>query len=79
MTITFRLTKVEYEMLKEIQKKDRRYFKGEDKKIISDLMTDFNRIKKNESDIRLLGSATKDQYMGSFVIHEVNRNMPIHR
>ncbi len=28
MTITIRLTKVEYEMLKELQKRDKRYKKG---------------------------------------------------
>ena len=33
MTITIRLTKVEYEMLKELQKRDKRYKKGLEEKI----------------------------------------------
>ena len=33
MTITIRLTKVENEMLKELQKKDRRYRKGLEEKL----------------------------------------------
>jgi len=33
MNITIRLTKVEYEMLKELQKKDKKYIKGLEDKI----------------------------------------------
>ena len=42
MNITIRLTKVEYEMLKELQKKDKRYKKGLEVKVKSDLMSDYN-------------------------------------
>ena len=38
MNITIRLTKVEYEMLKELQKKDNRYKKGLEAKVKSDLL-----------------------------------------
>ena len=41
MNITIRLTKVEYEMLKELQKKDRRYKKGLEVKVRSDLSSDY--------------------------------------
>ena len=41
MTITIRLTKVEFEMLKELQKKDKRYKRGLEDKIRSDLKIDF--------------------------------------
>ena len=41
MTITFRLTNVEFEMLKELQKKDKRYKKGLDEKVKSDLASDY--------------------------------------
>ena len=41
MNITIRLTKVEYEMLRELQKKDKRYKKGLEEKIRLDLMSDF--------------------------------------
>ena len=41
MNITIRLTKVEFEMLKELQKKDKRYKKGLEEKIRLDLMSDF--------------------------------------
>ena len=41
MNITIRLTKVEYEMLKELQKKDRRYKKGLDDKVRTDIRNDF--------------------------------------
>ena len=40
MNITIRLTKVEHEMLKELQKKDNRYKKGLGEKIRSDLSVD---------------------------------------
>ena len=43
MNITIRLTKVEYEMLKELRKKDKRYKKGLEDKIKSDLITDYKR------------------------------------
>ena len=41
MNITIRLTKVEYEMLKELQKKDKRYKKGLDEKVKADLSSDY--------------------------------------
>ena len=41
MTITIRLTKVEYEMLKELQKKGNRYKKGLEAKVKSDLYSDY--------------------------------------
>ncbi len=41
MNITIRLTKVEYEMLKELQKKDKRYVKGLEGKIKHDLVNDY--------------------------------------
>ena len=41
MTITIRLTKVEYEMLKELQKRDKRYKKGLERKVLADLQQDF--------------------------------------
>ena len=41
MTITIRLTKVEVEMLKELQKKDKRYKKGLEEKVIHDIGTDY--------------------------------------
>ena len=42
MNITIRLTKVEFEMLKELQKRDKRYKKGLEEKVKSDLMCDYN-------------------------------------
>ena len=44
MNITIRLTKVEYEMLKELLKKDKRYKKGLEEKIKGDIQKDFSRI-----------------------------------
>ena len=41
MNITIRLTKVEYEMLKELQKRDKRYKKGLEEKVKSDLSLDY--------------------------------------
>ena len=41
MNITIRLTKVEYEMLKELEKKDKRYRKGLEEKIRSELHSTF--------------------------------------
>ncbi len=41
MTITIRLTKVEVEMLKELQKRDKRYKKGLEEKVKSDLSSDY--------------------------------------
>ena len=41
MNITTRLTKVEYEMLKELKKRDKRYKKGLEEKVRSDLMSDY--------------------------------------
>ena len=44
MTITIRLTKVEVEMMKELQKKDKRYKNGLEKKIRLDLKIDYPKI-----------------------------------
>ena len=44
MIITIRLTKVEVEMLKELQKNDKRYKKGMERKVLTDLHQDFSRI-----------------------------------
>ena len=41
MNITIRLTKVEFEMLKELQKRDKRYQKGLEVKVRSDLSLDY--------------------------------------
>ena len=41
MTITIRLTKVEVEMLKELQKKDKKYKKGLEDKVRTDIGNDF--------------------------------------
>ena len=41
MNITIRLTKVEHEMLKELQKRDKRYTKGVDEKIKDDIRRDY--------------------------------------
>lgn len=43
MNITIRLTKVEVEMLKELQKKDKRYKQGLAEKVRSDLSLDYKR------------------------------------
>ena len=40
MTITIRLTKIEVEMLKELQKKDKRYKKGLEEKVRLELKRD---------------------------------------
>jgi len=42
MNITIRLTKVEYEMPKELEKKDKKYQRGLDLKIKSELKNDFS-------------------------------------
>ena len=41
MTITIRLTKVEFEMLKELQKRDKRYKKGLEVKVKSEIREDY--------------------------------------
>ena len=41
MNITIRLTKVEVEMLKELQKRDKRYKKGLEDKIKDDIKRDY--------------------------------------
>ena len=41
MTITISLTKVEVEMLKELQKRDKRYKKGLEGKIKDDIKIDY--------------------------------------
>ena len=45
MNITIRLTKVEYEMLKELQNKDKRYKKGLETKIKFDLQEEFSKLR----------------------------------
>ena len=40
MNITIRLTKVEYEMLKELQRKDKRYKKGVEVKVKGEIKKD---------------------------------------
>ena len=40
MNITIRLTKVEYEMFKELQKRDKRYKKGLEEKVKGELRND---------------------------------------
>ena len=42
MSITIRLTKVEYEMLKELQKKDKRYKKGLEIKAKGEIQENFS-------------------------------------
>ena len=44
MNITIRLTKVEYEMLKELQKKDKRYKKGLPEYSISMIHIDYKNL-----------------------------------
>jgi len=46
MNITIRLTKVEYEMLKELQKKDKRYHRGIENKIKGEIYSDHLDAKK---------------------------------
>ena len=41
MNITIRLTKVEYEMLKELQKRDKRYKKGLEEKVREDIKRNY--------------------------------------
>ena len=41
MNVTIRLTKVEYEMLNELQRRDNRYKKGLEVKVRSDLSLDY--------------------------------------
>ena len=41
MNLTIKLSKVEYEMLKELQKRDKRYKKGLEVKVKSDLSSDY--------------------------------------
>ncbi len=41
MIITIRLTKVEYEMLRELQKRDKRYKKGLENKIKTEIAKGF--------------------------------------
>ena len=45
MNITIRLTKVEVEMLKELQKRDKRYAQGIAHKIAKDIGVDFVAVK----------------------------------
>ena len=56
MTITIRLTKVEVEMLKELQKRDKRYKKGLEEKERSDLSADY---KVDVEQLRCSGLAMK--------------------
>ena len=45
MNITIRLTKVEVEMLKELQKKDKRYKRGLETKIREEIQKDFSSLR----------------------------------
>jgi len=45
MNITIRLTKVEYEMLKELQKKDKRYKRGLEEKVEFDIGLNHNSLR----------------------------------
>ena len=42
MNVTIRLTKVEFEILKELQKRDKRYKKGLEGKVKGDIQKDFS-------------------------------------
>ena len=42
MNITIRLTKVEYEMLRKLQKKDKSYQRGLEDEIKTEIIKDFN-------------------------------------
>ena len=42
MNITIRLTKVEYEMFKELQKRDKRYKKGLEGKVKEEIARDYS-------------------------------------
>ena len=44
MNITIRLTKVEYEMLKELQKKDKRYRNGVEDKVRLEICCDYKSV-----------------------------------
>jgi hypothetical protein len=46
MTITIRLTKVEVEMLKDLQKRDKRYKQGIEEKVKGDIRKDYPFVKK---------------------------------
>ena len=43
MNITIRLTKVECEMLKELQKRDKRYGKGLEEKVRNEISRDYSK------------------------------------
>ena len=45
MTITIRLTKVEVEMLKELQKKDKRYKRGLEEKVKFDIGLNYSSLR----------------------------------
>ena len=44
MNVTIRLIKVEYEMLKELQKRDKRYQKGLEEKIRQEMLNDYKNL-----------------------------------
>jgi len=44
MNITIRLTKVELEMLKELQKRDKSYKRGINSKVVLELRNDYNQL-----------------------------------
>ena len=44
MNITIRLTMVEYEMLKDLQKRDKRYKRGINSKVVLELRNDYNQL-----------------------------------
>ena len=46
MNITIRLTMVEYEMLKELRKKDKKYNKGISAKVAEEIKRDYQHVRK---------------------------------
>ena len=45
MNLTIKLSKVEYEMLKELQKRDKRYKKGLEEKVKGEIQQDFSSLR----------------------------------
>ena len=66
MNITIRLTKVEYEMLKELQKMDKRYKRGLDVKVKSDIVADYQSL-----------SCSKNQEIGIKVVHPIQLDLHV--
>jgi len=46
MNITIRLTKVEHEMLEELQKRDKKYNKGISAKVADEIKKDYQHVRK---------------------------------